>query len=59
MILIGGVHDISAEIVHLFNCREVITKAGAFQGLLIINSVQVCCQAPPELSSFGRDLFNP
>ena len=28
----------------------------AYSGLLI-NSVQVCCQAPPELSSFDRNLF--
>ena len=55
--LIGTVHDISAEIVHLFNCGEVITKAAALRGSLIINSDKVCCGAPPELSGYGRNVF--
>ena len=59
VILIGAVHDTSAEIIHLFNYGEVISKAATFRGSVILNSVQVRCQAPPELSSFGRDLFNP
>ena len=55
MILIGTVRNTSAKIGHMFNCGEVI--ALAFLGSFIINSVQVCCQAPPELSSFGRHLL--
>ena len=50
MIRIGTVHDISAEIALLFTCGKVITKAAIFWGSLIIYPVQVCCQAPLELS---------
>ena len=57
MNLIGTVHDISAEIVHMFNCGEVITKAAALRGSLIINSDKVCCGAQPELSGYGRNVF--
>ena len=45
VIPMGIVHNISAEKVNLFNCGEVITKAAAFRGSFIINSVQVCCQS--------------
>ena len=48
---------ISAKIVHLFNYREVITKAAGFRGSLTIRSVQVCCQTLPDLSSFGRNVL--
>ena len=50
VIPLGTVHNISAEKVNLFNCGEVIPKAAAFWGS-VINSVQVCCQSPPELST--------
>ena len=51
VIPMGTVHNISPEKVNLINCGEVITKAAAFRGSVIINSVQVCCQSPTELST--------
>ena len=36
MTLIGTVHDITAKVVHLFNCGEVITEALEFRGSLVI-----------------------
>ena len=49
VIPMGTVYNTSAEKVKLLNCGKVITKAAAFQGSVIINSVQVCSQSPQEL----------
>ena len=36
---------------------EVFTKSAAFLDSIVISAVQVCCQAPTKLFSFGIHLF--